>query len=179
MPVFKVDIQVLQGTTYLTNVYHVNVADIAAADASMDDIAAIHAAGLPNVFSVVSGRVSSPAPDDGVFFTRPYNIVGSRPFTENLLPLWNRFNVTFSVGPTYLCRKFYPGVTEGDQLDGIVLTATQAAIKTLYMDPLLVLGVCCNPDGLIFSSGAVKPTVAMRQLRRRKKRTTPVIPLTA
>lgn len=177
--IVKIDIQFTANNIFATNVFHADVVSLAAGETVMDSLADITADSLPGSMKVVSGRVSTLTPDDASFISKAYALDGTRSSEGNILPLWNRFNITFNVGPTYLCRKFLAGVTEGDQIDGFVVSSTIAQLQTLYIAPLIALGVLCSPDGNAFLSGSAKLNVAMRQLRRRKKRSTPVIPLTA
>ena len=175
MAVWEVVVQQSVSNVYLTNVYHVNEITFADARATALNIAQIHADALPTTFVVDAVRISNPEDDDGVFETIPLHLPGTREQTGQNLPLWNRFLPAFTVGPTFQLRKFLPGVTEGDQVDGTVVQSTLTDLQTNYIDPLVALGSVCNIYGTIVQSGVVKGAVAMRQLRRRKKRVTPVI----
>jgi hypothetical protein len=175
MPVFQVDIQQKVANDFLTNIYHVSVATFTDAAAAAIQIATIHAAGLPTSFFVTAARASTPAAGDGAFITYPLNFQGGRGQAGQNLPLWNRFLVSFNPGFTFQNRKFYPGIMETDQVDGQVLPSSAAEINTMYVTPLINLGFLCSPSGSLYVSGVCKSLVAMRQLRRRKKRTTPVI----
>lgn len=176
MAVYNVLVQVLVGTTYISNRYLVNCTTFTEAIAAGDQIAPIHAAGLPETFRVTAVRVSTPAQHDGIFSTKSLNIQGGRGQAGQNLPYFNRFLVSFDPGITYKNRKFYPGVTEGDQIDSGVMPATITSINQLYVDPLLELGVLCNKFGVIYTQGTVEPLVCMRQLRRHKRKKKPIIP---
>lgn len=175
MPVYQIDIQKAGIGQYLTNMYHVQTADFTAASAAAIQIALIEAAALPTFWKVTAARVSTPAPNDGQFITYPLNYDGSRSSSGDAMPLFNRFLIAFSAGNTYQCRKFFPGICEGEQTSGFVTEAARDQMQTLYITPLLALGVVSNPHGVLLISGVCKNIVAMRQLRRRKKRKNPVI----
>lgn len=175
MPIYKLDVQTRFYTNYFTNVYHINVPDLDAAETAMDNITSIHQPTVGPNYTIVAGRVSTPAAGDGVFITRPYTKVGTRSQAGQDMPLFNRFLVEFQVGNTYKCRKFIAGIQETDNIDGGIPSGSITYYMTNYALPIIALGVCCNEHGAVFTAASVKDSVAMRQLRRRKKRTTPVI----
>lgn len=175
MAVFEVVVQTESASQFFTNVYHVNDVDLDTAITTAGQIAAIQAQGLTDYCTITAYRVSTPALRDGVFATIPVSIPGSRASSGERMPLFNRFLVSFQAGHTYLNRKFLAGMVEGDQAGGQVLGTVRTSIFGLYVQPLLALGVLCNPNGVIYTAGSVGDQVAMRQLRRKKKRSSPVI----
>ena len=175
MPVFQVDIQQTFAAIYTSNVYHIEASDIAQAATRGLAVAQVHRALLPTVFTIDAIRVSSLPADDGIFSSTPVNMPGLRSTGTQVLPQWNRFMINFNVGYTFLNRKFFLGVLEGDQVDGVVVDATRTFIQDNYIAPLISLGYVCSKDGTLYIFGAVSPYVAMRQLRRRKRRPVPII----
>jgi hypothetical protein len=160
---------------FITNVYHVNELTIADAVGVGHQVALQHQKAITAWSRINAMRVSSPAPDDGVFATIPLNLVGTRPGTGEAMPPFNRIMVSFQVAYTYKCRKFITAMVEGDSSSGEVVASVLTDLQTNYINPLLALGSLCNPDGVLFTGGAAEKSVAMRQLRRKKKRVTPVI----
>lgn len=175
MPVFQADVQINYYEEYITNVYHVNVADIDAAMAAALDIIDIQRTLIVATVNFNAVRVSTPTPGDGVYLSLPINVPGTRPAGSPDMPPFNRFRVDMSVGPTRPLRKFLMVPQQDDCTGGGLTPTAQTYVTTNYITPLVALGVVCSPSGLIVSSAAVSQRVGMRQLKRASKRSIPTI----
>lgn len=179
MAVFQVDIQTKAGSIYISNIYHVDAADIAGALVMGLKIADCQKVTIPSFWTIDAVRVSTPATGDGFYITQQVSIAGTRGTPGQLLPYFNRFRVLMSVGYQRPLVKYLIGVGEQDA-DGD--TFTQAVISEfngvggfcnlIRTTPGLVV---CSPTGLPILTASLAAAVGMRQLRRASKRKAPVI----
>jgi hypothetical protein len=181
MPIYQVDIEksflpAAGNTIYWTNVYHVSAADLASALLAGANIVTLEKTihSTLTSFTKLRAQASAPAAPSGTVV--PLTGTGARA-TATYMPLFNVFRIDFSVGSGRPSRKFIRGpLAIGDNSNGNVLPATVTTITTSYINPLVGLGNVCDPQGQGLVSGAVFPTVGMRQLRRGSKRkVTPVL----
>lgn len=177
MAVFQVDVQTKAGAIYISNIWHVNAADLAAAHIQAGNLAVAHAMTIPSFWAIDYIRTSTPAPGDGAYIAQPINIPGTRSTPGQILPYFNRFRVTFSVGFRRPLTKYLIGVGEadcdGDQFTNAVIAEFQAGfVNAVVNGPTLDV---CSPGGLPVLSGGLNTAVGMHQLRRASKRRTPVI----
>lgn len=175
--VYQIDIQTAIAGTYITNVWHVYAPSLLdAVNMGLDDIAPLMAKLIPPTAFVNLVRASNPAPRDGNFISAPCNIPGTKVSESGgLLPLWNRYMLNLLPPFGYSGRKFAVGLMESETQDGILIPSAIAGIQGNVCDPLAALGYLCSPGGQYYTACNISPLVHMRQLRRRKKRATPVI----
>lgn len=179
MPVFRVQVNY----TYLSvnkwsNVWHVSGADIVgAADAFEDQGVPDLLAVLDNTAVLASLLVSSES--DDTFVTRPINAAGTNTSSGDLLPLFNSAKILFTDGslgrPDY---KYIKGlVNEGNQTNGILTSGIQGALKTVFDGLIADMDAASYPlvseDNDQYVESNVQPRVQMRQMHRKRKKTTP------
>lgn len=181
MAIYKIDIEkstspTSGSTVYWTNVYHVNAPDLANAITVGNSIVTlektIHASSVN--FTKMRVQNTSVLAQAGTIV--PLSGAGGRSVT-NAAPLFNVFRVDFAVSSGRPSRKYLRGpVATADITNGALQSAIVTSIQNNYITPLINTGVMTDPQGQGFVSGAVFPSVGMRQLRRGSKRkTTPVI----
>lgn len=178
MAVFAALVQTVASNEYISNTYHVDAADIEEALIQCEIIAEAQSNLIPPYFFINRIRVWVPLSEPDVFYTRTVNIPGKRDASSQVLPFFNRFRVDWSTGPRRPLRKFLLGPTEGDS-SGI--TWEQAAITfvtTQYINALLNNSAVnlCAADGTPVISGALVAQPGMHQLRRARRRNTPIVP---
>lgn len=177
MPVFQVDVQTRAGSIYVTNLWHVQAADMGDARDQAVALAHIHAKVLPTFWAIDSVRASTPAEGDNFFATVPLDLPGERTVSSDMLPPFCRYLINFQQGFRRPCRKFIIGIPEGDTDGDTVKTAAVDFIQTQFITPLFASTAinACGPTGILLESGRCSSAVGMRQLRRASKRKSPVI----
>lgn len=177
MPIYQVDIQTKAGGIFVSNVYHVAAADLPAARTAGLYIAHTQATLVPTFWSIDHMRISTPAPNDGLFISIPLAIPGTRSGAGVQLPPFCRYRVDFEQGFKRPCRKFIIGVLEGDTEGDDLTQSAIDFVQTNYVNPLFTNSavVLTGPDGTIITAGQPAKAVGMRQLRRASKRKSPVI----
>jgi len=179
MAVFRVQVNYSFGVTgKWSNVWHVSAADLSTAA----DI--FNVTGVPLLIDLLNSQctlVSTLISDLGNtdFISTPINLDGSSDAGGDLMPLFNSIKVLFTDGsfgrPDY---KFFKGLlTEGGQEGGVIdfttLGVVNAAVQAFLdaMDGESVPLVSIDNDQYINPSA--QPNVQMRQMHRRRRRTTP------
>lgn len=177
MPIYNIDIEKQYLGDYFSNRYQVNTADILSARALADEfVQAERSVSLVTVlFTKV--RTSDTDPDTDSYFTDPINQFGAIAGIDDALPSFCRVRVDFGTqNGGRPCRKYLlPPVPEVSQVNGTLTGTYAGTIQSTYVAAILAIGEYCDPDGSPIVSGSVFPRVAMRQLRRASKRTTPVL----
>jgi len=179
MAVFKVDIEKVLGGEYWTNVYYVDVADLASAEAPALEIVACERAVTGDEVTFTKMRISDTIPDTDIYHTILLAEPGLRAVdTANLLALFNVVRVDFSANVGRPSRKYLRGIlTEGDVAFNDIAPAFVTFMDDNYSAPMLLIDELCDVDGDTFEASLTYPYVAMRQLRRgNKRRTAPIIP---
>lgn len=173
--VYKVDIQTLHLGEYWTNVWHVNAAGLTEASDFGNDIAVIMAKLLPE-YSAIVQILTTDVPTGG-FISRQVSILGTRAqgAGDGPLPNWNRYLLSLVPASGYHGKKFLGVVRESDTEAGKLNSTALTYIDTNVCQPLEALGCLCSPQGFSYLEVTVRQPVGMRQLRRARKRTTPVL----
>jgi hypothetical protein len=176
--VFAVLVQTVASGQFISNTYHVEATSISNALEQGRIIAHCHKNLLPPYAFINRIRAWVPNSEPDVFYTETVNIAGTRPASTQPLPLFNRFRVDFSIGPRRPLRKFLLWPTEGDSSGGTWEAAAIAFVTTNYIDCLLdnPLLTMTGADGSPVFTGALVATPGMHQLRRARRRSTPIIP---
>lgn len=116
--------------------------------------------------------------DDGIrdteqFMTVTVNAPGLLAQAGEGYPLFAVARVDFTVsGGGRPSRKFLRGVLDESKANGLTVSADILAALNSYAAAVCAAG-CCDVDGQDFVSGAAFPQVAMRQLRRGSKKSSP------
>ncbi len=176
MPVYQVDTQKINNGVYWTNVWHVIAATLSDAHIIARQIGLIEASELMTYMRVELIRTSEVGPG-GTFVSEQVTYNGGRvqSGTDNPMPAWNRYLIGLVPDSGFHGKKFLLWMLEGDQDNGSLVQSTQQRLVTNIAIPLDNLAALCSPKGVPYTSVNVISTVGMRQLRRHRKRTTPVI----
>lgn len=173
MPKFRVTVEKWKpaAAEYWTNVYHCNVADIAAA---LDFGAAVVIAERPlykGGITITKIRADDATPLTEVSGTIVYNLTGTRNTTgSDDLPLFVVARVDFStVGGGRPSRKYLRGVFEENDVSFSTISSGVLSELQTYA-AAVVAAAGADVDNQLFSSGTVLPAPAMRQLRRGSKK---------
>jgi len=179
MPVFRVQVFYQRGLNEKwTNVYHVQGTDLLdVSGAVVGDMEPHLLALLDSSCTLVKYLISDPATGD--FQDVPRNSTGTSTASGDLLPLFNSMKAFFQ--PNNLGRpdyKYYKGfVTESIQTSGNLLSGTINTVDTILTDMLADMTTAGTPlvseDGATWSAPSVQTAVQMRQMHRRRRRTTP------
>lgn len=176
MPTWQIDIEkqaISSGVPvgYFTNVYHVDAASIAAAQAIADAIVLIEKAIFANVHLFVKYRVQETNPVAHSGYLTPLSGVGSRTISGDYLPLFNCVRVDLFPATGRPSRKYLRlFVQESEQANGQLTSGFVTSVNTAYTNPLLATTGLCDPQGQPFIRAVTNPLVAMRQLRRGSRR---------
>lgn len=175
MAVYKLDIQKVNQGVYWTNVWHVNAASLTEAINVGESLAEIEAALLPEYVSI--DKIVATTMPSGAFVSETVAIVGTRTqgSGDEPLPMFNRYQINLIPDAGYHGKKFLALLREPDQNNGNLTAGAITYITTNVLAPLGELPIC-SPSGTPYTTVAVGQRVAMRQLRRARKRTTPVLP---
>lgn len=163
-----------------SNSYWANAADLDEAQgigsAVINAEGSIHRANV----NFIRYRVSTAAPNDGVFTTVPVNFQGGLAIASGQLPLWNVVRVDASVfggRPSYKFLRL--PLEELDQQDGVLTSFFQNQVQTFYADVMGSISAgglspfgLVDEDGNSFVTWTVFPRVQMRQTYRRRARKT-------
>jgi hypothetical protein len=162
-----------------SNVYRINAADLTAAvDGAVIIIPAeqaFHNAATQFTYA----RISSAVEGDDVYTTFPINEGGDRTDPADNLPLWNTVRVLINVfGGGRPSQKFYRlPLGEGDVNNYViqsgVITLIQSTLTTLIDDMDNNGTPLQDPDGQNWGAVTVQERVQMRQLHRKRRRSTP------
>lgn len=176
MTLYQIDIEkatVLNAanTVYWTNVYHVNVSDLAAATTAMNSIVNAEKAITYSSVGYQKARIrvaGSTGPGSLVVLS------GTGAITSvgvSQLPLFCTTRVDFTPLVGRPSRKYLRGTLSETNTDQSNLTSTQITfVNTNYRDVLLTLGVFVDVDGEAFTGGLTLAPIQMRQLRRGSKK---------
>lgn len=179
MTIFRVQVNYTRGTTgKWSNVWHVSAADIVTAastflSTAVPDLLPI----LDNSAELASFLVSDLAGSQ--FVTQPVNAAGTSSASGDLLPLFNSLKALFPDGslgrPDY---KYFKGfVTESVQTNGILnsgtVTAVEGLLTTLITDMDAASVPLVSDDNDQYASATVQSAVQMRQMHRKRRKSTP------
>lgn len=181
MSVYQIDIEksfspTTGSTVFWTNVYHVDVTDLAAAITAGNSIVTLEKTIHANTTSFTKMRTRQAGVPGAPGTITPLSGVGGRA-ASNPLPLFNVYRIDFGVSGGRPSRKYIRApLSSTDSTAGAVTGSTVTLIQNSYVTPLLNMNVLCDPQGQAFVNGTIWPYVGMRQLRRGSKRkATPVI----
>jgi hypothetical protein len=179
MPVFRVQVHYTFGANgKWSNVWHVSGADL------LVSAGAFESAGVPALLPLLNNdcRLASllvSSETDDTFVSVPVDAAGTSGASGDLLPLFNSVKVLFGDGslgrPDY---KFMKGLlTEGGQIDGTIDATTLGVIKGLmetFVGDMNIEGVALvSEDNDEYATVSVQSAVQMRQMHRKRKKTTP------
>lgn len=179
MPTFRAQVNYVLGTVgKWSNVWHIVAADLSSA------ATALNVTGIPSLLEVLhngaqiaSTLVSDPA--SNAFITTPIALAGTSTASDDLLPLYNSAKVLFPSStfgrPDY---KYFKGfVTESVQTAGNINSGTRTAVKGIIdgfiTDMAAAGGVLVSLNGEEYVDCTVQQAVQMRQMHRKRRRTTP------
>jgi hypothetical protein len=176
MAIFKVEVFKLFAGENWGNVYHVNAADIEAAQDAAATIGATEISFHQQEVLIQYARVSDVLPDTDVFVTLPFNENGDSTGTGNLLPLWDTLRIDFSVAAGRPGRKYYRGCLTTDNItddfatiDSDAYDPVVDALGTLLSTLTAASTPLVQPDGDLLLTATAHPTVQMRQLHRKRR----------
>ena len=175
MAVFQIDVEKIIGTETWTNVYHVNVADMATARARATSIKDLERPVHGTNVTFVATRTRQV----GVGNVGVIDLVaqaGTRTIAGNTMPLFNCARVDFANGTRRPARKYLRGGFGGTDLQGSFQHSSGyiTALNT-YADGILALAGICDPQARALTARSVIAIIAMHQLRR-GNRTASVLP---
>jgi len=99
-----------------------------------------------------------------------YNVAGTGAVGAELYPLFAVARVDFSVANSRPSRKFIRAFLQENFANGLTIEAAALTRLQTYADAIVAIAGICDVDGQAIISGAPKPAVAMRQLRRGSKK---------
>jgi len=185
MPQYRVQIfkAITTGKPW-SNVYHCVSDDLIAASAFAETLAALEQNVHYSFVTILRARVSTEAPDDGIFNTITLNVPGLRGGSPQTLPLFNTVRVDFGVFGGRPSYKYIRGpLAESEQDGGTITLGELAFYNTNYAEPLLDLsttpiadGQLTDEDGNAFTSVSVYGQVQERQRTRRRRAATAPTP---
>lgn len=173
MAVWRVTVEKFYPTAqeYWTNVYHVNAADMDAADTAADAIVQAERAITDNRVTITKSRVDDGLPNTAVWSTRIYNQLGTLDLNgADLMPLFVVARVDLEVqGGGRPSRKYLRATfSEGEATATTIHPVVQGRLAN-YAAALAAAGAC-DPQGQAVITGSPWPMPAMRQLRRGSKK---------
>jgi hypothetical protein len=177
MPLYAIDIEKRYEGEYWTNRYIALTPTIGAARADAQKFVtaerAIHNVAV--LFTQV--RTSDMDPMTDSYFSDPINLFGQAAPPSEALPLFNVVRVDFMVAEGGRPSRKYLRLplTELEQQNGFLTANMLLFVRDSYVIPVLAIGTYADVDGSPISGGSVFPRVGMRQLRRARKRKTPVL----
>lgn len=177
MPVTRIQVFYQRGEgDKWTNVYHANGSTLPV----VRD--AVVSAMLPQLLDllapscrIVKFLVSSLS--DDTFLEQSVEQAGTGALTDSLLPFWNCAKVliqTASLGRPDI--KFMKGlltedITESGVIDSTLITDIVSDFNTMIGDMEDASAILCADDGGVWETVSVQPTIQMRQMHRRRRRT--------
>lgn len=164
---------------YWTNRYLTTISNMADAKGVMDRLVAAERVLYTSGTVITNGRVDDNVEDTDEYATTAYNLPGTRAAvaTDFIAP-WVVGRVVFSVADLGrpLQKYIRMFVSEGDTAGPFALSSAAMAILNQYATAVVAEPIC-DPAGNLVVAGAAFPNVAMRQLRRgKKKKDTPSSP---
>lgn len=179
MPVFKLDIEKLRQGEYWSNRYFVNAPTIEDARNSAGAVVLAERNFTSELVTFTKMVISDLAENTDVFLSVPLNLLGNKPTSGELMPLWNIVRVALSAGVGRQPFKQYRGVLgEGDVFFDTIVGNVADLIDQQLTDVLIALpGYLCDRLGnpITLASAARRPF--SRQLRRgTKRRQNPILP---
>lgn len=164
-----------------SNTYLYEADDLATAVAGAEAIAGVEVGFHLDNVTITRALASDTDPSTDFFATTTLNLIGTAGTGADgdWLPLFNTFRVDFNVtGGGRPSRKYYRGpVRESDNDAGFVdltrKTAIQASANALLAAANAAGGLLVDPDGQTLINAVAFDKVAMRQLHRKRKKTTP------
>ena len=179
MALFRAQVNYHRGTNEKwSNVYHCDAASMLVAEAAwqstgVPDLQPL----LDSTCSISTVLLSDPAGPS--FVTIPINVGGSKTTSGDLLPLYNTAKVLIPTpGFGRPDIKYLKGnVAEGDQTAGVLTTTATGEIDTrfttLITDMAAAGAALVSDTGEAYSNCSVQPAVQMRQMHRKRRKTTP------
>jgi hypothetical protein len=176
---WMVDIEKLLVAEYWTNRYVVEAPDIQAAGVVAATILEAERKIHSTAITFTRYRVDDGVPNTDASIIVPANVQGLRVTGGGRLPLWNVAVCDFSVALGRPARKYLRvGLEENDVTGEFINDGLVVQFNADYATPLAAHQAYVNVDGQAILSGAFKPRIGMRQLRRgSKRRVTPVLPV--
>lgn len=179
MAIFRVQVFYNRGLSgKWTNVYHVNAADIDAANAAAADTLAFGLLSLLDSSCILEKVLVSDLAG-AAFITTALNLAGTSSASGDVLPLFNSMKALFpTTGIGRPDAKFMKGfitesITTNGQINGATITAVVADLAALITDMAAVGATLCSREGDAWGAPSIQPAVQMRQMHRKRARRTP------
>lgn len=173
---FKLEIFKRIGTETWLNRYWLETLSFTTATEVAEDVIIAEANIHSEQVAFTMARISTQVEGDNAFQNLPLSINGNVPgsTTGPLLPLWNVVKCYFTKDLARPDYKYYRGVLGEDNSEsGSIAPATATAVDTALSavatgDPQLIFPF----SGAGYTNVTVDPLIRMRQLHRRRRRTT-------
>jgi len=166
------------GTNKWSNVYHIDVADLASAVVAWNESMQAPLLNLLHVSCLLDKALFSSL-DDDTFTEVIVGQGGDNGDTDQLMPLFNSAKVLFQ--PTGFGRpdyKFLKGtLTDDANESGFIAASVITHIQTQFAAAITDMSgssaPLCSENGDLWSSVVVQSAIQMRQMHRRRARVTP------
>lgn len=177
MALFKIDIEKLLGSEYWTNRYFVRTDTLANAVPQGQDIVDAERLIHSSLVTFTKLRASTADPENEEYTIVTLGVNGLYNQTD-LLPLFNCYRWDFTAVSGRPSRKYYRGCISQGDFGGDLLNITSPAFESA-IEALFAVGATGNgivdPQEQLLTDAVRWPYIAMRQLRRgKRKRTEPV-----
>lgn len=164
-----------------SNTYLYEADDLATAQAAGQAIGGVEVGFHLDNVTISRVLTSDTDPDTDVFAVDVLNLIGTRGTGSGgqWLPLFNVFRIDINVvGGGRPSRKYYRGpVLESDNVGGFVDPTVRGAIEASFAALITAAnaegGELVDPDGQAYVNGVTFSKVGMRQLHRKRRKTTP------
>jgi hypothetical protein len=170
LAVYQIDVEKVLGTEFWSNTYHVDVADLATAQARRSSIVLAERNFLNTPITIIRSRVRLAGPGH-VGTVNGENGVGVKAWGGAKLPLFNCMRVDFVNGTARPARKYLRcGFAVSNVGSDFTFDSGTVADGNTYAAAILAIVGICDPQGRPLTGGNAQARVAMHQLRRGNKR---------
>lgn len=179
MAIFRVQVFYSMGALgKWSNVYHADGTSLADVLSAFQDNMQEPLRTLLHVQGILEKVLISSTTDD-TFLEAPILLGGANGDTEQVMPLFNSIKVFFQTDalgrPDY---KFVKGTLTDDANEGgFVASSVVTGVRSAYLDIISDMSTASAPlvseSGDLWTDVAVQTLIQMRQLHRRRRRTTP------
>ena len=166
------------GTEKWSNVYHADGADLSVVAAAFDEALKLPLRGLAHITVLLEKVLFSSLTDD-TFLEVPINSAGVNGDTDDLMPLFNCAKVLFTTDGfgrpdyKYLKGTLTDDANESGFIASSVIAAIVGAFDTAISDMSINSAPLCSENGDLWTATSVQSKIQMRQMHRRRRRTTP------
>lgn len=170
MAVYQIDVEKVNGSEFWSNTYHVDVADLATAQARRSSIVLAERNFLSSAATIIRSRVRLAGPGH-VGVVNAESGVGAMTLSSAKLPLFNVVRVDFANGTSRPARKYLRIVAGANEVGSdFTWSAGVVSTGTTYASAILAVVGICDPQGRPLTTGGVQSRIAMHQLRRGNRR---------